>query len=103
MRMGHPRKAGFRRQTGAMLAALTVAALLAGCDRGAGGVDSAAGTAVAGAVPYDADSAARGLLAPEIAGLLAVDTLLDDEWLAANAGRCRDERLPQWKQIRRTI
>ena len=59
---------------------------------------------VAAARPaYDADSAARGLLPPELADMLAVDSLLNAAWLARHEGRCRVDTLAQLGHLRRRI
>ena len=52
---------------------------------------------------YDADSAARGFLPPELAELLAVDSLLDAAWLARNEGRCSVDTIAQLGHLRRRI
>lgn len=55
------------------------------------------------AARYDADSAARGLLPPELSGLLAVDSVLDDIWLERHGGRCRLRRHPNLGHAMRRI
>jgi hypothetical protein len=66
---------------------------LAACNRDRAGSDSAARPAGVQR-SYDADSAARGLLPPELAGLLAVEPLL------ADARRCVQDTLPGIRHVR---
>ena len=69
---------------------------LAACDRerASSGLTERAGAAH---VAYDADSAARGLLTPELAGLLAVEPLLAGD---ARGRRCKQDTLPQIAHVR---
>ena len=75
---------------------------LAACDRerAGSGLTERAGAARAAVVAYDADSAARGLLTPELAGLLAVEPLLAADTSAARGRRCRQDTLPQLAHVR---
>ena len=86
------RPEGIRMMKGGIRVALGLLALAAcGRDRaGAGSVERAGAVRTA----YDADSAARGLLTPELAGLLAVEPLL------GGAARCRQDTLPQIRHVR---
>jgi hypothetical protein len=49
---------------------------------------------------YDSDSAARGLLPPDLAALLAVEPLLDGTASDGGARRCRQDTLPQLAHVR---
>lgn len=80
-------------------ALLALCAVVA-CDGGAG--DRSVPIARAGAArpAYDADSAARGLLTPELAGLLAVEPLLADAGGDTRGRRCKEDTLPDIRHVR---
>ena len=72
---------------------------LAACNRDRAESESGARPASV-RMGYDADSAARGLLPPELAGLLAVEPLLDTAAGVARARRCVQDTLPQIAHVR---
>ena len=81
-------------------ALLLVVPALAGCDRDAGPDGDA--RRPAGVVrPFDADSAARGLLPPELAEVLAVEPVLARlrDTSAAEGRRCKVDTLDQLRHV----
>lgn len=91
----------------AALGALPLAA--AACDRSGASSDSARsspihgqGASNAARTAYDADSAARGLLTPELAALLAVEPLLAraSDTSATDGRRCKQDTLAQLLHVK---
>ena len=74
---------------------------LAACNRDRGAAESADRPAAV-RTAYDADSAARGLLPPNLAGLLAVEPLLARvaDTSAARGTRCKQDTLAQLRHVR---
>jgi hypothetical protein len=86
-----------RQRALALLAVALVIPILPGCDRDAGRAERPAAVRA-----YDADSAARGLLPPELASLLAVEPMLAamGDTGRATGRRCRVDTLPQLRHLR---
>ena len=73
------------------LAAALLLAFAAACDRQrTPDADDATPRAAAG---YDADSAARGLLSPELASLLAVEPLRGEASVGVPSAHCKQDTL----------
>ena len=75
-----------------------MATLAAACDRQRTPDDDEGATRRTPA--YDADSAARGLLSPELASLLAVEPLLGEASVGVPSARCKQDTLRDIKHVR---
>lgn len=82
-----------------LLLGLMVVTAIAACNRDTGRADRATQGA-ARSVAFDADSAARGLLAPELASLLAVEPLLARASEPAPAVHCKQDTLRDIRHVR---